>query len=161
MPHFAAALPSAMAHTLSVECTSLWIWINPFLTYHFVSNWILSVMRHQEPELHLVLKTVTRVLAGFEPQQMVGWHHWLDGHEFKQVPGVGNGQGSLQCCNPCGCKESDTTERLNWTELNMGSSPSLKLMVSAGYKSLSMSSFFIGNRLQPLWILWIPKGRLE
>ena len=45
--------------------------------------------------------------------EMVGWHHQLDGHEFEQVPGVGERPGSLACCNPCGCKESDTTERLN------------------------------------------------
>ena len=47
---------------------------------------------------------------------MVGWHHWLDGHEFKQAPGVGDGQGSLACCSPWGHKESDMTEWLNWTE---------------------------------------------
>ena len=44
---------------------------------------------------------------------MVGWHHRLNGHEFEQAPGVGDGQGSLACCSPWGRKESDTTERLN------------------------------------------------
>ena len=39
---------------------------------------------------------------------MVGWHHQLDGHEFKQALGVGDGQGGLACCSPCGRKESDT-----------------------------------------------------
>ena len=48
---------------------------------------------------------------------MVGWHHRLNGHEFEQTKGVGDGQGGLACCNPWGCKESDTTERLNCTEL--------------------------------------------
>ena len=48
--------------------------------------------------------------------EMVGWHHRHDGHEFEQTPGVGDGQGSLACCCPWGCKESDTTEWLNWTE---------------------------------------------
>ena len=42
--------------------------------------------------------------------QMVGWHHQLDGHEFEQALGVGDGQGSLVCCSPWGQKESDTTE---------------------------------------------------
>ena len=42
-----------------------------------------------------------------------GWHHGLDGHEFEQALGVGDGQGILACCNPWGCKELDTTERLN------------------------------------------------
>ena len=48
--------------------------------------------------------------------EMVGWHHRLNGHEFEQAPGVGDGQGGLACCSPWGCKESDMTERLNWTE---------------------------------------------
>ena len=45
--------------------------------------------------------------------ETVGWHHQLDGQEFKSAPGVGDGQGSLAYCNPRGCKESDATERLN------------------------------------------------
>ena len=45
--------------------------------------------------------------------ERVGWHHQLDGHEFEQVPGVGDGQGSLVCCRPWDCKELDMTERLN------------------------------------------------
>ena len=49
--------------------------------------------------------------------EMVGWHYRLDGQQFEQVPGVGDGQGSLACCSPWGHKELDTTERLNWTEL--------------------------------------------
>ena len=55
---------------------------------------------------------------GMTEDEMVVWHHWHDGHEFEQAPGVGNGQGSLACCSPWGCKESDKTEWLNWTELN-------------------------------------------
>ena len=45
--------------------------------------------------------------------EIVGWHHQFDGHEFEQAPGIGNGQGSLVCCSPWGHKESDTTEQLN------------------------------------------------
>ena len=45
--------------------------------------------------------------------EIVGWHHRLDGHEFEQAPGVGDGLGGLECCSPWGCKESDTTEQLN------------------------------------------------
>ena len=48
---------------------------------------------------------------------MVAWHHWLNGHEFEQAPGVGDGQGSLVCYSPRGHKESDMTKQLNWTEL--------------------------------------------
>ena len=39
---------------------------------------------------------------------MVGWHHWLNGHEFEQTLGDIEGQGSLACCSPCNCKELDT-----------------------------------------------------
>ena len=48
--------------------------------------------------------------------EMAGCHYWLDGHESKWTPGVGDGQGGLACCNSWGGKESNTTERLNWTE---------------------------------------------
>ena len=50
---------------------------------------------------------------GTTEDKMVGWHHWLDGHEFEQAPGNGEGQGGLACYSPWGCKESDTTEPLN------------------------------------------------
>ena len=55
---------------------------------------------------------------GTTEDEMAGWHHWLDGQEFGWTPGVGGGQGGLACCNSWGRKELDTTERLNWTELN-------------------------------------------
>ena len=45
--------------------------------------------------------------------EMVGWHHRLNGHEFEQTPGDGERQGSLACCSPWGCKEQDTAEQLN------------------------------------------------
>ena len=48
--------------------------------------------------------------------EMVEWHHQHDGHEFEQAFGVDDGQGSLTCCNPWGCKELETTEWLNWTK---------------------------------------------
>ena len=47
---------------------------------------------------------------------MAGWHHWLYGHESEWTLGVGDGQGGLACCDSWGRKESDTTERLIWTE---------------------------------------------
>ena len=50
---------------------------------------------------------------GTTKDEMVGWHHWLSGHEFEQTLGVGDGQGGLVCCSPWGLKESDTTERQN------------------------------------------------
>ena len=53
---------------------------------------------------------------GMTEDEMAGWHHWLDGRVSEWTPGVGDGQGGLACCNSWGRKESDTTERLNWTE---------------------------------------------
>ena len=50
---------------------------------------------------------------GATEDEMVGWHHRLNGHEFEQTPGDGEGQRSLACCSPWGRKESDTTERMN------------------------------------------------
>ena len=55
---------------------------------------------------------------GTTEEEMAGWHHWHDGHESEWTLGVGDGQGGLPCCDSWSCKESDTTERLNWTELN-------------------------------------------
>ena len=51
--------------------------------------------------------------------EMVGWHHQLDAHEFEKIPGDGEGQGNLASFSLCGCKESDTTERLNNNSLTV------------------------------------------
>ena len=53
---------------------------------------------------------------GVTEDEIVGWHHQLNGHEFEWTPGVGDGQGGLACCSPWSCKESDMNEWLNWTE---------------------------------------------
>ena len=52
---------------------------------------------------------------GITEDEMVGWNHGLNGHEFGWTPEVGDGQGGLSCCSPWGCKESNTTKQLNWT----------------------------------------------
>ena len=54
---------------------------------------------------------------GMTEDEMVGWHHRLNGHEFEWTPGVSDGQGGLGCCDSWDRKESDSTERLNWTML--------------------------------------------
>ena len=56
---------------------------------------------------------------GMTEGEMAGWHHRLDAHKFGWTPGVGDGQGGLACFDSRGLKESDTTERLNWTDLNI------------------------------------------
>ena len=58
-------------------------------------------------------KTEDKEEKGTTEDEMVGWHHQLNGHKFEQTLGDGEGQGSLVCCRPWGGKESDTTERLN------------------------------------------------
>ena len=55
---------------------------------------------------------------GTTEDKMVGWHHWLNGHESEQALVVGDGQGGLACCSPWRHKKSDTTEQMNWTELS-------------------------------------------
>ena len=55
---------------------------------------------------------------GMTEDEIVGWHYWLNGHEFEWTLGAGDGQGGLACCSPWSLKESDRNEWLNWTELN-------------------------------------------
>ena len=71
---------------------------------------------------------------------MAGWHHQLDGHGFGYTLGVGDGQGGLACCDSWGCKESDTTEWLNWTELNWNYGE------NGNYKINSLKILAISNR---------------
>ena len=54
---------------------------------------------------------------GTTENEIVGWHHWLGGHEFEQAPGVGDGQGGLACCSPRGSKELNKTDRLTQQQL--------------------------------------------
>jgi len=80
---------------------------------------------------------------GMTEDEMVGWHHRLNGHGFGWSPGVGDGQGVLACCGSWGCKESDMTERLNWTELHC---KSLIILVIIWYKPSDWSFL----KLQPV-----------
>ena len=61
-----------------------------------------------------VIIDLRQEVKGTTEDEMVGWYHQLDGHEFEQAPGVGDGQGSLACCSPCHRKELDTAEQLNY-----------------------------------------------
>ena len=71
--------------------------------------------------------------------EMVGWHHRLDGHEFEWTQGVGDGQGGLACCDSWGHKESDMTEQLNWTELMTSKHLNLNYFFSYGSKLILQS----------------------
>ena len=88
--------------------------------------------------------------------EMVGWHHWLDGHEFEQAPGVGDGQGSLACCRPWGFKESNTTEWLNWTELNWKSL--LKYKFWSSRSGVGQDASFL---IKPTWCCWCVDSAME
>ena len=74
---------------------------------------------------------------GTTEDEMVGWHHQLDGHEFEQALGVGVGQGNLACCSPWGHKESDTTELLNCTELSLCCTLEINTPVYINYISVT------------------------
>ena len=77
-----------------------------------VKNWLLG----KDPDAG---KDWRQEEKGTTENKVVRWHHRLDGHEFEQALGVGDGQGSLACCSPWGCKESDMTEQLNWLILSL------------------------------------------
>ena len=82
----------------------------PILWPPDVKNWLLR----KDPDTG---KDWRQEEKGITENEMIGWHHRLDGHEFEQAPGVGDGQRSLACCDSWGCKESEMTKRLNWREL--------------------------------------------
>ena len=83
------------SNTLAILCEKL---------THWKSLWCWELLTWEE--------------KGTTEDETVGWHHWLNGHEFEQAPRVAERQGCLACCSPRGCKESYMTDRMNWTELN-------------------------------------------
>ena len=82
------------------------------LQYSCLENPMNSMKRQKDR----ALKDELPRSIGAQYAEMAGWHHWLDGHEFDQAPGVGAGQGGLACCDSWGRKESDMTERLIWSD---------------------------------------------
>ena len=81
----------------------------------------LPIVWPPDTESWLIWKTLMlgkvegRQRSGWQ-DEMVGWHHWHNGHGFVWTPGVGDGQGGLACCSSWGHKELDTTDRLTWTD---------------------------------------------
>ena len=77
-----------------------------------VKNWLIG----KDPDAG---KDPRREEKGTTENEMVGWHHQLNGREVEWASGVGDGQGNMVCCIPWDCKALDTTKWLNWTELNI------------------------------------------
>ena len=112
----------------------------PILWPPDAKNWLLG----KDPDAR---KDWGKEEKGMTEDAIVGWHHWLNGHEFEQAPGVGDGQGSLACCSPWDHKESDMTEKLNWPCVCQSQSPSPSLplspLVSVCFSSMSVSLFLL------------------
>ena len=84
----------------------------PILWPPDVNSWLIG----KDPD---VRKDWRQEEKGITEDEMVGWHHQLDGHEFEQAPGIGDGQGSLVCCSLWGRRvRYNWVTKLNWTELN-------------------------------------------
>ena len=82
------------------------------LQYHWCSNTVVTWYRESDAG-----KDWRQVEKGMTEDKMVGWYHWLNGHESEQAPGDAEGQGSLACCSPRGLKEADTSESLSHISL--------------------------------------------
>ena len=123
----------------SVLGSHFWLFFFPSFTVYFYLLYLQNISRIKLFDANLLLSgsryiscldysnsLLTRYILstlnyseekGTAKDEMVGWHHQLNGHGFGWTPGVGDGQGGLACCSSWGHKESDMTERLNWTEL--------------------------------------------
>ena len=88
---------------VEVETTNLATWCEELT--HWKRPWCWERLRQEE--------------KGMTEDEMVGWHHQLNGHEFDQAPRVGDGQGSLECCSQWGHKKLDTTKWLKWTDSHL------------------------------------------
>ena len=90
---------------------------------------------------------------GMTEDEMAGWHHRLEGCEFEWTPGVGDGQGGLACCYSWGCKESDTTEWLNWTDESLKDKEICIICYQKPYSKLCLeekTKFQLGTSLYSL-----------
>ena len=129
------------AECLRIDAFELWCWRRllrvPWTARRSNQSWIFIGRMDAEAEAPIIWPpNAKNWLIGKDPDagkgwrqeekvmtedEMFGWHHWLNRHEFEQALGDGDGQGSLAWCSPLGGKESGTTEWLNWIELNWAS----------------------------------------
>ena len=83
--------------------------------------------------------------------ERIGWHHQLNGHEFEQAPGVGDGQGGLACYSLWGRKQSDTTEPLNRTELKYDPKSKRQREKTNNFKHIEKINFFIAKKQKQIF----------
>ena len=104
---------------------------------------------------------------GMTEDEMVGWQHRLNRHEFEQAPGVGDGQGNQACCSPWGRKESDMIARLNWTELQMikGILPTPRVFRNEVrykmFKNYTRGWYFHDQCYKIKWILLLKQSKIK
>ena len=113
----------------------------PILWSPDAKNWFIG----KDPDAG---KDWRRGEKGTTENEMVGWHHRLNRHEFESTPGVGDGQGDLACCSPWGLKESYTTEQLNWTEPLEGGN-----VVGGEYRG-RVKKIIVEYMLSRVWKFW-------
>ena len=130
----------------------------PILWLTVMKNWLIW----KDPDAG---KDWRQEEKGTIEDEMVEWHHWLNGHEFEQAPGVGDGQGSLACCSPWGRKELNMTEWLNWTEIILegreGTSCTMtNILQFSPFEKTSLWRGKYGHRYTPKKAMWWWRQRL-
>ena len=169
--------PACVINCTPLSALSFWVSLFPgthgYNTRDQIANihWIIEKARVPEKHLldeknQLIEKDSDagkdwRQEKGMTEDEMVGWHHWRDGHEFEQVPGVGDGQGSLVCCSPW-----SRTRLSDWTKLNCHLRERKKrLILTAYFLSLETPGLpacyplrFLRSRLSAFWV---SAGRLK
>ena len=172
------------AENQRIDALELWCWRRLLRVPWTARRTNQSVLKEINPKCSLETETpilwppdVKNWLTGKDPDagkdwrwengttedEMVGWHHRLDGHEFEQAQGVGNGQGSLVCCSPWGCKELDMTEWLNsnnsnFKEINSGLRYFLGLWVSNTWGGEATWEGTKSKRIQLDQDLWLMRS---
>ena len=112
VPWTAKRANQSILKEISPEYSLKWLMLK--LKLQYLATWCEELTHLKRPWCWERLKAGGE---GAGEDEMVGWHHWLNPHEFEQALGVGEGQGNLACCSPWGRRESDMTEWQNWTDM--------------------------------------------